>query len=245
MKITSKPPNVLLWGGKSKARIIEEMLRESNVGIAKLIFDNTLQAPPFTTTALFINDIDVLKRNITSISHFVVCIGAEHGYARLKTAKYLEKLGLRPITLIHEKSFVEPTATVGYGCQIMPCAIIHKFASIGNYTIVNTNATIDHECVIGDGCHIMGNVAITGKVEIGDYATIGTNATILPFVKIGEGAFVGAGAVVTKDVEPYSVVAGIPAKPIRKNELKFFEDLLVKLTGETNNSSLMSDIQVT
>ena len=233
MKITSKPPNVLLWGGKSKARIIEEMLRESNVGIAKIIFDHTLQELPFNTKALFINDIDILKGNMASVSHFIVCIGGEHGYARLKTAQYLEKLGLRPITLIHEKSFIEPTATLGYGCQIMPCAVIHKFASIGNYTIVNTNATIDHECIIGDGCHIMGNVAITGKVEIEDYVTIGTNATILPFLKIGKGAVVGAGAVVTKDVEPYSVVVGIPAKSIRKNELKFCEELLVKLISES------------
>ena len=77
----------------------------------------------------------------------------------------------------------------------------------------------------------MGNVAITGKVEIGDYATIGTNATILPFVKIGQGAVIGAGAVVTKDVEPYAVVTGVPGKTIRSNELKFYEDLLIKLAS--------------
>lgn len=206
------------------------MLRESGSGLTKLIFDNTLQNTPFETSALFINDVSILKQNISTVSHYVVCIGGEHGYARLRTAGYLEKIGLKPITLIHEKSFVEPTASIGRACQIMPCAVIHKFTSIGNHTIVNINATIDHECVIGDGVHIMGNVAITGKVEIGNYATIGTNATILPFVRIGEGALVGAGAVVTKDVEPYSVVAGVPAKPVRKNELKFFEDILIKLT---------------
>ena len=77
----------------------------------------------------------------------------------------------------------------------------------------------------------MGNAAIAGKVEVGDYATIGTNATILPFVKVGEGAFVGAGAVVTKDVEPYSVVVGVPAKAIRRKEFKFSKDLLISLTS--------------
>jgi sugar O-acyltransferase (sialic acid O-acetyltransferase NeuD family) len=194
-----------------------------------LIFDNTLESLPFATTAQFISDIAILKNNIKSISHYVVCIGGEHGYARLKTAEYLEKAGLKPLTLIHEKSFVEPTASIGYGCQIMPCAVIHKFSVVGNHTIINTNATVDHECVIGNGVHIMGNVAITGKVEIGDYATIGTNSTILPFVKIGEGAFIGAGAVVTKDVEPFAVVAGVPAKTIRSNEFKFYEELLIKL----------------
>ena len=230
-------PSVLLWGGKSKARIIEEMIRESNAGEVKIIFDNTLESPPFLTNAKFINSIDTLKNDIKSASHYVVCIGGEHGYARLKTAEYLEKAGLKALTLIHERSFVERSATIGYGCQIMPCAVVHKFSVVGNHTIINTNATIDHECVVGNGVHIMGNVAITGKVEIGDYATIGTNSTILPFVKIGKGAFIGAGAVVTEDVEPFAVVAGVPAKIIRKNELKFFEDLLIQLTTKRLDAS--------
>jgi acetyltransferase-like isoleucine patch superfamily enzyme len=53
------------------------------------------------------------------------------------------------------------------------------------------------------------------KVVIGDGSDIGIGAIILPGIKIGEGAMVGAGAVVTKDVEPYTVVAGVPAKMLR------------------------------
>lgn len=227
----SRKPSILLWGGKSKARIIEEMIKESNAGEVTIIFDDTLEHPQFVTGAKFVNDINLLKKLISTVSHYVVCIGAEHGYARIKTAEYLEKIGLKAIALIHEKSFVEPTATIGYGCQVMPFAIVHKFCTIGSHTIINTNATIDHECLIGNGVHIMGNAAITGKVEIGDYAAIGTNSTILPYVKIGEGAIIGAGAVVNKDVEPYSVVAGVPAKTIGRHELKFFEDLLITLTS--------------
>ncbi|SFU09191.1 acyltransferase [Mesorhizobium sp. YR577] len=49
-------------------------------------------------------------------------------------------------------------------------------------------------------------------VRIEAWADIGTNATILPGVTIGKGAIVGAGAVVVSDVEPFSVVAGVPAK---------------------------------
>jgi acetyltransferase-like isoleucine patch superfamily enzyme len=98
---------------------------------------------------------------------------------------------------------------------VMPGAVIHKFAEVGSYCIVNTNSTVDHECLIGDGVHIMGSAAVAGRVEIGDYVTIGTNATILPDLKIGSGAYVGAGAVVTHDVEPYSVVVGVPARKIK------------------------------
>lgn len=59
-----------------------------------------------------------------------------------------------------------------------------------------------------------------GKIRIESDAWIGAGAIILPNVTIGEGAVVGAGAVVIKDVPPYTVVAGVPAKEIKKLELK-------------------------
>ena len=61
-------------------------------------------------------------------------------------------------------------------------------------------------------------------IEIGNYAWICTGATICQNVKIGEGAVVAAGAVVVKDVEPYTVVGGVPAKKIgerKKQEQKY------------------------
>ncbi|MFC1711443.1 acyltransferase [Patescibacteria group bacterium] len=68
--------------------------------------------------------------------------------------------------------------------------------------------------------------AIEKPVEIGDYVFIGPRAIILPGVTIGKGAVVAAGAVVAKDVETLSVVGGVPAKEIRKRNLK---DLHYKL----------------
>ena len=52
-------------------------------------------------------------------------------------------------------------------------------------------------------------------VEIGNDVWIGANVVILPGVKIGDGAILAAGAIVTKDVEPYSIVGGVPAKHIK------------------------------
>ncbi len=62
-----------------------------------------------------------------------------------------------------------------------------------------------------------------GDVIIGDRVWIGYGALILPGVKLGEGAVVGAGAVVTKDVEPFTIVAGNPARKIgeRTKELRY------------------------
>ncbi len=62
--------------------------------------------------------------------------------------------------------------------------------------------------------------AISEPVKIGDYVFIGPRAIILPGVIIGNGAVVGAGAVVTKNVEPFTIVGGVPAKLITKRKLK-------------------------
>lgn len=55
-------------------------------------------------------------------------------------------------------------------------------------------------------------------VEIGDDVWIGNRVIILPGVKIGKGCILASGSVITKDVEPYSVMGGVPAKLIRKRE---------------------------
>ncbi|MBR5586936.1 MAG: CatB-related O-acetyltransferase, partial [Clostridia bacterium] len=67
------------------------------------------------------------------------------------------------------------------------------------------------------------------RVVIGNDVWIGDRATILAGVKIGDGAVVAAGAVVTKDVEPYAIVGGVPAKVIKKR----FSDDEIALLLET------------
>lgn len=83
---------------------------------------------------------------------------------------------------------------------------IGKHASISMFTII---LTLEHDLFDSDGFRSVG-----ARVSIGERVFIGARAIVLPGVTIGDGAAVAAGAIVTKDVEPFSIVAGIPAKPI-------------------------------
>lgn len=66
----------------------------------------------------------------------------------------------------------------------------------------------------------------TAPVVIEDQAWLGTRAMVLPGVTVGQGAVVAAGAVVTKDVPPYTIVGGVPARQIgeRSRELRYAHD---------------------
>lgn len=130
---------------------------------------------------------------------------------------------------------------VGTGVQ-MGCRFLNgRKVHLGERNVINFGCLFDgrkfhirtgHDVSIGPEATILtlghdpqspGFADWGGDVVIGDRVWIGYRAIILPGVTIGEGAVVGAGAVVTKDVEPFSIVAGSPAKKIgdRNKELNY------------------------
>ena len=108
--------------------------------------------------------------------------------------------------------------------------------TIGDYTRIGIHCTVIGPVCIGNNVNLAQGITVTAlnhnfedtsmrideqgistkPIVIGDDVWIGSNAVILPGVTIGRHAVVAAGAVVTKDVPPYSLVGGIPAKEIKK-----------------------------
>ncbi len=107
---------------------------------------------------------------------------------------------------------------------------------VGRGTIIGDRAILDarNGITMGENVNLSSNVSIyteqhdhrdsyfglnkriKKRVNIGNRVWLGSNVIVLPGVTIGEGAVCCAGAVITKDVPPYSVVAGIPAKEVNK-----------------------------
>ena len=106
---------------------------------------------------------------------------------------------------------------IGKGCHINENVFIQG-ATIGDFVMVAPNVSIlndshTFECI--DIPMVQQPKVMNDNPTIGDDVWIGRNAVILNGVRIGEGAIVGAGAVVTRDVEPFTVVGGVPAKLIK------------------------------
>jgi len=132
-----------------------------------------------------------------------------------------------------------------FGMKIGKGSTIHMWANffnpsgiiLGEDTIIGDHSFLDGRATLKIGSHtdIASQVliynsehdlasehfrAVIAPVEIGNYVFIGPRAIILPGVKIGDGAAVAAGAVVTKNVEPFTIVGGVPANAIGERTLK-------------------------
>lgn len=128
------------------------------------------------------------------------------------------------------KARIEPGAIIrdqveiGDNAVIMMGAVINIGSVIGEGTMIDMNVVLGGRATVGKNCHIGAGAVLAGVIEppsakpviIEDDVVIGANAVVLEGVTVGKGAVVAAGAVVTKDVPPYTVVAGTPAKVIKE-----------------------------
>ncbi|MBX3582375.1 MAG: acetyltransferase [Rhizobiaceae bacterium] len=144
----------------------------------------------------------------------------------------VENSTLGRFTEISENCRVTETVVGDYsylmeGCMTW-CADIGKFANIAAYVRLNaTHHPLDRPTLhhftyrasdyFDDAEYEDDFFAArrAKKVRIGHDTWLGHGSTVLPGVTVGDGAAVGSGAVVTKDVAPYTIVAGVPARPIR------------------------------
>ena len=129
----------------------------------------------------------------------------------------------------------EGRITIGDRCHIAPWVTIlgHANVTVGDYISIASGAKIYSISEWpGDGKRLAGPMIPQdqrglrmGPINIERDVLVGAQAVIMPGVTIGEGAVVGANSVVTHDVPPWTIVAGLPAKPIGKRDPVTVEDL--------------------
>ncbi|MEK8130363.1 CatB-related O-acetyltransferase [Paenibacillus filicis] len=112
--------------------------------------------------------------------------------------------------------------TIGKFCSIADKVTIF----LGGEHRTDWVTTYPFNVLIPEFAFIQGHPRTKGNVTIGNDVWIASGATILSGVQVGDGAVIGAGAVVSRDVPPYAIVAGNPAKLVK---YRFSDDIIVRL----------------
>jgi sugar O-acyltransferase (sialic acid O-acetyltransferase NeuD family) len=209
--------SAIIWGATGQAKVVRQILAGLGIEIACICDRDPAVPSPIPTVPIWHTEEEFLAwlgGNDPEALCFVAAIGGAGGASRLAVHAYLRSLDIEPVLLVHPRAWVDSTASLGSGDQVLAMAAIGVDASVGAECIVNTGATVDHDTRLGDGAHVMPGATIAGQVVIGDEVVIGTGATVLPNLTIGSRALVGAGAVVTHDVAPGTTVVGVPARPV-------------------------------
>lgn len=114
-------------------------------------------------------------------------------------------------------SKVHSSILMGKYCYIGPGGEVPSGVQFGNYVMIGKDLLItgnDHNFKIAGTPVIFSGRPSQPKTYIGDDVWIGARVMVMTGVTIGRGSILAAGAIVVKDVEPYSIVAGVPAKKI-------------------------------
>lgn len=114
--------------------------------------------------------------------------------------------------IVSKDVYIDHTVTIGDRCKIQNSVSVYHGVTIGNDVFVGPNA-----CFTNDRVPRAFNAdwKIT-PTFVKDGASIGANSTLICGITVGEYAMVAAGSVVTRDVEPYTLVMGNPARPVAR-----------------------------
>lgn len=145
-----------------------------------------------------------------------------------KTADVDDSAEIGANTKIWHQSQVMPNATIGENCNLGKSVYVDFGVSIGSRVKIQNGVSVYRGVTIEDDCFLGPHMVFTNDLSPRSFTSefviiptllkrgcsVGANATIICGVTLGEYSMVGAGSVVTKDVDPYGLVVGNPARQI-------------------------------
>jgi sugar O-acyltransferase (sialic acid O-acetyltransferase NeuD family) len=154
------------------------------------------------------------NRELFDGTRYVVGIGSPG--VRSRVVQKVEAWGALPATLVHPAAVVGTRVAIAAGSVVCGGVQISTNVRLGRHVHLNPGAIIGHDSVLDDFVSVNPGAIVSGEVTVGGGTLIGAGATVLQGLTVGTGATVGAGACATRDVDPGTVVVGIPARVMEK-----------------------------
>ena len=150
------------------------------------------------------------------VPHDAVVVAVGDNRTRQRLFEIAQRAGERLVSAVHPSAIVASDVSIGEGSVVCAGAIINPGTVVGPNVIVNTASSLDHHNVVGAHVHVAPGVHTGGDVRIGDGVMLGIGAVVIPGRRLGSWSTIGAGAVVVRDIDPETVVIGVPAAPMRR-----------------------------
>ncbi|MFN7493599.1 MAG: NeuD/PglB/VioB family sugar acetyltransferase [Cyclobacteriaceae bacterium] len=120
--------------------------------------------------------------------------------------------------LIAKNVWLSRNTELGYGVILYPGVSINYESKIENFVIMNMNCAIGHNCTIEQYSTLAPGVNLAGFTHLEQRVELGIGVSTKQGIRIGHSSVIGGQAMVIRNVDPHSVVVGVPGMTLRKNE---------------------------
>ena len=209
--------NIVVAGSSGHAKVvIDVMEHEGRYRIVGLLDRHRQVGEKILGYPILGQDED-LPRLTVSLGLAGVFVAIGDNFIRSQVAAHIAEIcpGLPFVSAIHPKASLAREVAVAEGTVIMAGVVVNPCCAIGRLCILNTNSSLDHDSIMEDYSSLAPGATTGGNCRIGSYSAVSIGAVLIHGAHIGEHSVLGAGSTLLKNLEPFKVAYGTPARVIR------------------------------
>lgn len=215
------PPHALIiYGGGGHGKTLIELVRAQDKFALVGVVDDHLPPGSSLLGARVLGGADVLPQLAAHGVRLAVNAvgGIGNPAVRLAVFDRLAQANFTCPAVIHPSAWIEPSARISDGVQVLPLCYIGTDVRLGFGCLINSGAILSHDCVLEECVNISPGAILAGGVRIGAHSQVGMGVTINLGITIGADVRIGNSAVVKADVPDGTRIYAGTIYPPRKEE---------------------------